>query len=793
MPPRQESAPRRSLEAVSVLSLIVTLVASLVVYVPFISVSLITTKAFVLVAGTLVTLVLYIFVRLMRGNIILPPLTLLGALWLPIIAYVLSSVFSGTPFTQALWGTALEPDTLGFMLAAASIGTLSALILRRPEQYRTFLRAGAYTLGAIIALELLIIVVGQFAPNVISPSLSIVGSFEDLASLLGLGVILILITIRFLDLEKRNYRSLVILGAASLALLVITNATLVWILLALVSLGLFVESTMHRKSQSSDSDLEESLPLGESSTSDSSFETDDGNHSLVLPLAVLAVSLFFLIGGAFGTAIANTLHINVFNVRPSWQSTLTVAQQTYKTAPVFGSGPGTFGIEWLRYRDSSLNSTIFWNIDFPTGIGFIPTSFVTTGIFGALAWLAFFGLLVTIGLRTLILRASKDAFTRYVAAISFIGAVYFLIMAIFTVPSAVVLALAFVFIGLFVSTMRFADGEAQWGVIFSRSPRIGFVIVFCLTILLLSSVVVAYTLVGRYVATVELANSTSAFSAGDLDKASKSAQNSISFAPSFMAYQVQATIANTRLTTIVTSTTLDPKVAQQSYQTELSAGIVAAQAATKISPSNYQSWLALGNLYAQTVPFGITGGYDNASDAYTKAMDLNPTNPQIPYIMAQLDIAHKDSKAAQANLIKAITLKQDYTAAIFLLSQLQVQDGNVKDALASSLAAAYFSPNNPNILFQIGILYAAQNDLANAAAALSAAINANQQFANARYFLSAVYAKQGDMKNAIAQMQAISAVSSENATAVASQLTALKDGKNPFPANLLTITSTPVQ
>ena len=227
--------------------------------------------------------------------------------------------------------------------------------------------------------------------------------------------------------------------------------------------------------------------------------------------------------------------------------------------------------------------------------------------------------------------------------------------------------------------------------------------------------------------------------------------------------------------------------AQQAFQTALSSGINAALTATRLAPSDYQNWLALGNLYAQAVPLGITGAYDSARTAYEKAHAMNPTNPQILYILAQLNIANKSNNAAKDNLKAAIALKQDYTAAIFLLSQLEVQDGNVKDALASALSAAYFTPNDPNILFQVGILYAAQNDFANAATALGAAVNANPQFANARYLLSAVYAKQGDFKAALAQMEAIANMSSDNAKAVATQLASLAAKKNPFPANLLSI------
>src|SRR3972149_2480390 len=96
--------------------------------------------------------------------------------------------------------------------------------------------------------------------------------------------------------------------------------------------------------------------------------------------------------------------------------------------------------------------------------------------------------------------------------------------------------------------------------------------------------------------------------------------------------------------------------AQRAFQSALSSGINAALTATNLAPSDYQNWLALGNLYAQAVPLGVTGAYDSAKTAYDKAKALSPTNAQIPYILAQLDIANKNNKAAQENLKAAIAL-----------------------------------------------------------------------------------------------------------------------------------------
>ncbi|MDE1919189.1 MAG: tetratricopeptide repeat protein [Patescibacteria group bacterium] len=790
MPPQQQTvAPRsRSLETISIWALLATLVVAIFFFLPSSIVPFATTKTFLLAAGALITLALYILARLGRGNVIFPPLALVGALWLPVVAYAVSATFSGTLFSNALWGSALEPDTLGFILVATVLGTLSALVLRRPEHYQLFLRVGAYVFGVLTALQALIVIIGQFSPGTVSPAFSIPGSFNDLGVLLGFGVIGILITLRFLGLSGRTRQLLSIAGVVSLVLLAIANSPLIWTLIALVSLGLFVEAVMQRGTKTVESDLDETAIMNETPV-----EAGESSHSLLVPLAVLAISLFFLIGGTLGDALANALHINILNVRPSWQSTLAVGQNVYASSPVFGTGPGTFGVEWLKHRDAALNATVFWNVDFSSGIGFIPTSLVTTGIVGIIGWLAFFGLFLVLGMRLLILRAPQDAFARYVSIFSFVAAVYFFAVTIFDLPNTVIIALAFVFAGLFISSTRFAGGGEQWGIIFAKSPRLGFVIVFLLTILLLASVGAAYALVGRYIAASQLATASSAFSSGDLDAADKAAQNSIAFAPSAAAYQIEAGIASSRLDKIAVSTTMTPTAAQQAFQTALSGGINAALTATRITPSDYQNWLALGNLYSKAVPLGVAGAYDSAKTAYQKAQALNPTNPQIPYILAQLDIANKNIKGAEDNLKTAITLKQDYTAAIFLLSQLEVQDGNVKDALAAALAAAYFTPNDPNILFQVGILRAATNDFAGAIVALSSAITVNPQFANARYFLSAVYAKQGDFKSAAAQMQAIADMSADNAHMVASQLAALSAGKNPFPANLLSVSPAPVK
>ena len=774
---------RLSLETASVWALIGTIVVAAIILIPSASIPFLATKTFVLAAGGILTLALYVLARLSRGNIILPPLLLVGALWLPVIAYGLSAAFSGASPTVTVFGVALGSDSLVFMLVATFLSTLTALALRRPEQYKTFLRAGTYAFAALIVVQILILIIGQFASSFISPALSILGSYADLGALAGLGVVSILIAFRMTTPSARNRTYLMVLALLGLVILAVANIPLVWTLLALVSLALFVEAVMRNRGTSSDMDLAGTTVLAEDET-----ESDDSRRPLVAPLVVLLVSLFFLIGGTLGGALASALNVNVIDVRPSWQATLAVGSQTYATSPIFGSGPGTFGSEWLKYRDSSLNQTIFWNIDFTSGIGFIPSSFVTTGIVGAVAWFIFLGLFLWIGVRALISRASDDPFIRFVSTIAFIGSCYLFALALFMLPGTILLALAFVFAGLFASTLRYGRAYGQWGIVFAKAPRIGFVIVFGLTLVLLGSIVAAYAVVNNYIAQVHLTRASAALGAGNLPGALDEATRSIAFAPTVAAYQAQAQIAQAQMNQIAASATLPAAEAQRQYQGTLSGGINAALTATRIAPNNYQSWVVLGNLYAAVVPVGVTGSYDSAKSAYEKAVELNPTNPILPYLLAQLEIANKNPKAAVELLKKSLSLKADNTAVILLLSQLEVQGGNFKDALAAAEAAVYFTPNDPNALFQAGILRAANGDDAGAAAALAGAVSANPQFANARYFLAALLAKKRDYTGALEQLNAIGALSDENKAAVAGAITALEDGKNPFPASLLSVT-----
>lgn len=778
-PATTASARRFSFDTAAIWTLAVSGLLATIAFIPSATIPFLYTKVSVLALGGLGALMLFILARLTRGNVVIPPVTLVGAFWLVPLAYLLSSFFSSAGLFASFFGAQIEADTLGFMVLLAGFATLAALIYRKSSEYRTFYKVAAITFGLVVAAQVVITILAKISPNTISATANVVGSYADLGMVVGLGVITSLLALRFLNVEKRMRTALLVLSALGLFVLALTNSVLIWSLVALSALGLFIEAIMRRGGSSDQSDLEGVTTI--EAAGETMAPTADGK-AVAMPLIVLVVSLFFLIGGStIGNALSAGLGVNFLDVRPSWQSTFDVGSHTYASSPIFGSGPGTFGTQWLKFREQALNETVFWNVDFNSGIGLIPTSFVTTGLLGMLAWLAFIGLFVWVGLRSLLFRAASDKYVRFVSIASFTGALYVIALSVFTVPGPAVLAAGFLSAGIFVSTLRHASGRQELGIIFSKNPRVGFVVVFGLTLLLLASVYAVYGVVTRYLAEVAYAESSQAVAQGNLDRAESAITRSLMFSKSDRAYQVLASVGIARMNQIAQDTTLAPSEAQARFQAALSGSVEAALAATQLNKGDYRNWMLLGNVYQTVVPLKIDQAYENAKGAYTEAMKLNPTSPTLPYILAQLEIAQGNSTAAEEYLLQAIGLKPDYTQAIFLLSQLQVSQGKAREALQAAEAAAYFAPNDPVVLFQLGILRSGTGDMQGAIAALSKAVEINPQYANARFFLGVAYATAGNLPQATAQLEAVAALSPENAQAVAEDLAVLRAGRNPFP------------
>ncbi|MBP9816503.1 MAG: tetratricopeptide repeat protein [Candidatus Pacebacteria bacterium] len=750
---------RLSLDSAAAWVLTATAVIAVLIYIPFSWAPFVHTKVVVLTLGALLTLVLFVLGTLKRGSIALPHLSLVGSLWLVPLAYLLSTLFSGTNPAAAFFGTGFSPDSFGLFLLLALLATLASFVLSTPEFQKRFVKGVVLAFLLLLLSEVVFLVAGKLFPALIAPTGNLVGSFIDLGFLVGLGVSLALLWSRFLATNRKIVLYVaIILGLIVLALV---NSVIAWVLVSLVAFGLFVEAVMHAQSRTENA----------------------VRRPLALPLLTLIAGLLFMLGSStVGSALSTLAGTTYIDARPSLQSTFLVGTHTYASSPLFGTGPGTFGREWLQHRDRSINDSIFWSVDFTSGIGHVPTSFVTTGVIGVLAWIAFFALFLFFGLRSLLMRLPTEAWPRFISIASFTGALYVLILAVAALPGPVTLGIGFLLLGLFIASRPEAEGRT---LTFSQNPRIGFALVFALTLLLIASLAYGYVVVSRYVADVSYNQAGTALSAGTYDAAQSAVTRSIALAPQSRTYRLAALIGYARMSQVVNNSSLTQAEARDQFQTAVGSAITSALQATTLDQNDYQNWAMLGNIYASLVPLTIEGAYENAKGAYEKAVALAPTNPSLPYVLGQLEIARGNTEAAEAYLIEAINLKRDYTQAILLFAQTEVTSGKTAQALQAAEAAAYFAPNDPGVLLQVGLLRSAAGDTAGAIQALARASEINPQFANARFFLGVMYAISGDYEKAIAEISTVASFSPENATAVAADLETLQQGKNPFPTSRL--------
>lgn len=774
-----------SFDSAAVWILSLTALAAAVLFIPNQAVSFYATKVTLLGVGVLLAFIAFVIARLVRGSFVVPPLALLGAAWLLPIAYGLSALFSGADLTRAFFGAEFETDTLGFVLLLALLTTLAALALRRTEDYRTFYRVLAVGAGITLLAQVGILIAAKSGAAV-AATLNTIGALTDFGMVAGLIILMALMALRFLSLSGKVKIGVFAAILLSLIALSLVNSNLVWVFVALVALGLFIEAILKRRGNVDDLDLEGVSTLA----ADEEVSADGARRTLAAPLVVLLVSLFFLIGGAtIGNEFAASLGINTIDVRPSWEATFAVGGHTYASSPLFGSGPGTFSEQWLLSRDRALNNTVFWNVDFGAGIGTIPTSFVTTGIVGVLAWLVLIGFFLYAGVRTLLFRFPQENFLRFVALASWSAAAYVLLLMFFATPGPVVTALGFLSLGVFISSMRHGKNKSEWGVVFTKNPRVGFAIVFVLTLLLLASVAAAYVVLERYIGTLAYGEASVALSRGDVAASETALARSITFAPTERAYRLAAAIGIERMRGVAQRAAQDPSLpasaAQEEFQAALTASVNAASEATRLGPNDYQNWAVLGGVYQSVAGLGIEGAYTEGKAAFERAASLNPTSPVIPYVLAQLEIGQGNNQAAETLLEASIPLKLDYIPSILLLSQLKVQLGKATEALQAAEAAAYFAPNEPAVLFQVGLLRSGTNDTAGAIVALARAVELNPQYANARFFLGALHATQGRFEEALVQFRAVAELSPENAAAVTEDIAKLESGENPFPLSRL--------
>jgi len=745
-------------------------------FLPFVSSPFQFTKIALILCGTLVAFILFVIARLKEGSIFVPlNLVIMGA-WLIPFVYFLSALFSPSSPLLSFMGRRFETDTVFFVVVGALILTLVPLIIRSKQQI-----LGVYS-GLLLSFLIITLYQGLrlifgfdfLAFDIFTTTTAnIIGKWNDLGIFFGITTILSFVTLEGLTLHNVSKAILYAILVLSLIFLGIINFTPIWIVLGVFALGFFVYNLLKKK-----------FVFTKPSQDMSALPNRNSSVSLsVASFLVLLISLLFVVGGDRISEPVNAFfNINQIEVRPTWESTMAVIQATYATNLLLGSGPNTFDMQWARYKPSDINNSTFWNVNFNTGIGFIPSSFATTGILGGGAWVLFLALLIFSGIRALLLRPmTEDSFAYYLSLSSFLVALYLWVFTVIYIPNSVMLAFAFFFSGLYLASLRHLSGEyKEKHFIFSHNPRLGFVSVLGFTVLLVFAGVGVYLVGNRYMGATYFQRAVVVLNTqGDEIETRRMINKAESFATIDLYTRLSSELELRKLSRILSDEKTPVDERRSQFEETLSSAIKDAQLARDISPLSYQNWFSLGRVYQSVVPLEIQGSYENAKLAYEKALELSPHNPLLFLSLAELEVLHADNTSAREYIRRALEEKNNYTAAVFLLAQIQVNENQIPEAIQSVEAATLLEPNNAVILFQLGLLKYNQGDYTGAIKAFEKAVAINTAYANARYFLGLSYYRLGRLEDAIGQFEGVAKTNPDNAE-VKQILVNLRAGAEPL-------------
>jgi cytochrome c-type biogenesis protein CcmH/NrfG len=734
--------------------------------------------------ATLLILILWIISKLKDTTISFPkhPIVLAGVI-VPVV-FILSSLFSGA-VSNSFFGVGFDVGTAVSVMVMFIALFLTSVILKTKDRIFSFYMAFFISFFIVALYQLLRLI---FGANFLSfgvftsDSANLIGKWNELSIFFGLAVILSLVTLQFLSLNRLFKTITVVALAVSLFFLAVVDFLFAWVvvgLFALISLVyLFISA---RKSPQKKLDLENTDSQG------SKISKLYSKRFSISSLIVLVIAIIFVFWGnpihATFNKYPNTLgklNIGQSEVSPSWQYTFDLSKSALKESPIFGIGPNRFVREWLMHKPPAVNSGIFWNVDFLYDIGLIPTYIITTGILGILAWLFFLGAFLWAGFKS-IFSPIKDLFTRYLLVSSFFSALYLWVFQVIYVPGQVLFSLAFLFTGVFLAALYQERKITMKSFSYTDNPKVSFVTVLCLVVALIASVSLAYLFIENIISVMYLNDTLQSINVkGDINAGLASLEKAIRFNASDEYYRTKTQIKILQMSAVLNQQNVAAADMGKQLSPILADAITSAQAAIAIDPTNYQNWMNLGQIYEGVLPLGSTGAYQNAKDAYTKALNLNPSNPQIVLALARVEALNKNYPAAIALINQSLVLKPNYTEAIYFAAQMEINRGNIVNAIAAvTQIATYIAPNDPTVFFELGFLKYSNKDYHGAIDALNQAVSLNVQYSNARYFLGLSYARIKDIANAIAEFVEIQKFNPDNKE-VQSILANLRSGKDIF-------------
>lgn len=710
-----------------------------IIFLPLNVASLDATKSIFFTTLSLLAFFIWLIFRLKDNSFKLPyNLFSLSILLVP-VAYIISLFFS-TNSNISLLGSGFTFDSvINVVIVFLLVAIVSVLF--QDVKYANYLNVAIVASVILVTLtNILRLFLVNYLPSLnffLNLTSNVVGKWYDLAIFASVGLIISVLSIELLKLSKNLLVGAYVATTLALLTLAIVGFSELWFVISAIFLLIFVYIYTNSRI-----DKIKRVPL--------------------LPLVIFLISFIFIIAGARIYPMVNSyFKIDFIEARPSLGVTFDVVKESLMEKPIFGYGPSRFDIAWTENKPVDINISDFWNTDFKFGYGFLPSLIVTTGLLGFLPWVLFLGLYLLIGLRS-IFRKINDNKSKLILISSFTSSLFLWIMSFIYIPNFVTLGLTAIFTGIFVASLYREDVLKTKKIDLVSNPRIGFIYIFTLIILLTSSITISYVSISKFTGHVYYQKGIVAFSSNQTDVALNNFVKALQFDRNDIYLSALSGVENVQLVNIINSKNLSDEEKSASFQQTLTTAIQAANAAIAYDSQNYNNYLNLGSIYESLLPLNIEGVSDQAKQSYISAKDRNPINPAITLSLARLEVNGKNYNGARKLIEESLKLKPNYTEAVYLLAQIDVLEGNLKEAIAKVEQATLIKPNDPQVYFQLGLLRYQDKQYSSAIGAFENAVIRNPYYANAKYFLGLSYYQVGRNSDAVLQFEDLALMNPTN-------------------------------
>ena len=372
--------------------------------------------------------------------------------------------------------------------------------------------------------------------------------------------------------------------------------------------------------------------------------------------------------GKFATAVREAeLPFNI-----SWK----ISAGAFRDAPLIGTGPSTYLYDFTGYKPVEINRTNFWNVKFNNAADYFLQTLAELGGLGTAFLLAISIIFILFWL--------KDPKTGLASA----GVTFIVLMALS--PLSILTQTA----GFMILALAFASREKQEEYELSFSPNGGgyyhpliptFIFLPLLVLILAGAYFTAKLAIGEYYHRQAL-NSVSQNNAlnvyNNLVKAEKAN-------PYIDLYRTDLAQTNFALANAIAlqkgSTEASPggsltDADRNNIKQLISQSISEGRTSVAISPRSANNWEILATIYRQ-ISGVATNGLQFSLDSYGKAIQLDPLNPQLRLAVGGVYYQLKNYDMAVRFFDDAVSLKPDYSNALYNLAIALRDKGAYKDGV----------------------------------------------------------------------------------------------------------------